>query len=336
MKQLLLAFLMVPLSIGAVHAQTAGDTAAGKALWDKDLLCKNCHGPEGQGAFGPDLAGRGLSFNEFRRAVRQPWGIMPTFIDEQVSDKELADLTAYMASMPKNDEPGPWRVKVPDNAPEGQKVMISVGCGQCHGPWLNGPRDDMGAVDADIDWLKNLVYNHTTAIRTHDRMLGTGNGPPRIHMGNFNPDRVTQGELEQILDWVRNDAGFRADIYARIGKGEAGENGVTYPLTVKNVGLPGKGVTAEDLTIRLMIPKNATVVGAGGAGYNGTHMDAKTGGLVAEWSLAKAGPQDAEAYSITLSKEATKDDDLHGQVVWTKPAVKPGPTDQANIPDAPL
>jgi mono/diheme cytochrome c family protein len=336
MKKLLLALSMLPLGAGIANAQPAGDAAAGKALWDKDLLCKNCHGANGEGAFGPDLAGRGLSYNEFRRAVRQPWGIMPAFPEETVSDKELGDLTAYMASMQKNDEPGPWRVAVPANAPQGQRTMISIGCGQCHGPYLVGPRDDMGAVDADVNWLKGLVYMHTETLRPHDRMLGTGNGPPRIHMGNFNPDRVTEGELSQILDWVKNDAGFRAYIFARLGKGEAGANGVTYPLTVKNVGLAGKGVTAEDLTIQLMVPKGTNVVGAGGAGYKGTHMDAKSGALVAEWSLAKAGPQDAQAYSITLSKAATKEDDLHGQVVWTKPMVKPGPTDQANIPNAPL
>ena len=38
-----------------------------------------------EGAFGPDLAGRGLNYEQVKRAVRQPWGIMPRFLDEQVN-----------------------------------------------------------------------------------------------------------------------------------------------------------------------------------------------------------------------------------------------------------
>ena len=37
----------------------------------------------------PDLAGRGLSYAQFKRAVQQPWGIMPAF--PQFPDQELAD-----------------------------------------------------------------------------------------------------------------------------------------------------------------------------------------------------------------------------------------------------
>ena len=336
MRKLLFACVLLPFGMGAANAQTSGDAAAGKALWDKDLLCKNCHGGMGEGAFGPDLAGRGLSYNEFRHAVRQPWGVMPTFTDEQVSDKELGDLTAYMASMPKRDEPGPWRTEIPAGAPAGQKVMISIGCGQCHGPYINGPRDDMGAVNADINWLKDLVYNHTTAIRTHDQALGVGNGPPRIHMGNFNPDRITEGQLQQVLDWVKNDAGYRPFIRARLTKGETGPKGVTYTLNLENFGMPGKGLTAEDLTVRLVVPQGAKVVATTGSGYKGTRMDDKDHAMVAEWALPKAAPHDKQIYTITLSRAATAQDDLRGQVVWTKPQVKPGPMDNSPIPGAPL
>jgi len=44
----------------------------------------------------------------------------------------------------------------------------------------------MGAVDADINWIKDLVYNHTTAIRTL-RRARHWNGPRAFHMGNFIP-----------------------------------------------------------------------------------------------------------------------------------------------------
>ena len=50
---------MLPLAQAAAQAQ--GDAAAGKAIWDgPNTQCKNCHGANGEGAFGPDLAGRKL------------------------------------------------------------------------------------------------------------------------------------------------------------------------------------------------------------------------------------------------------------------------------------
>jgi len=339
MKKLLIALATLPLTQGVAFAQNAptGDVAAGKALWANELRCKDCHGGVAEGAFGPDLAGRGLNFAQVKQAVRKPWGIMPRFIDEQVSDQELANLAAYFGSMPKVAAPGPWKTEVPANAPAGQRVMITIGCGQCHGPVLIGPRDDMGAVDADVNWIKDLVYNHTTAIRTHAVRLGTGNGPPRVHMGNFNPDRVTEGELAQVLDWIKTDVGFRAAFRGRLTKGEAGDKGVTYKLNVQNLGLPGKGLAAEGVTVSLVLPTGATVVNATGAGYKGAHMDAKEKAQVAEWTWPKAGPQDKQAYTITISKAGSEKDNLRGLIHWEKPMIKPGPTgDEIAIPGAPL
>jgi mono/diheme cytochrome c family protein len=339
MKKLLIALSVLPLTQGVAFAQNAptGDAAAGKALWANELRCKDCHGGVAEGAFGPDLAGRGLNFAQVKQAVRKPWGIMPRFIDEQVSDQELANLAAYFGSMPKVAAPGPWKTEVPANAPAGQRVMITIGCGQCHGDVLIGPRDDMGAVDADINWIKDLVYNHTTAIRTHAQRLGTGNGPPRVHMGNFNPDRVTEGELAQVLDWIKTDVGFRAAFRGRLTKGEAGDKGVTYKLNVENLGLPGKGLTAEGITVSLVLPTGATVVNATGAGYKGAHMDAKEKAQVAEWTWPKAAPQDKQAYTITISKAGSGKDNLRGLIHWEKPMIKPGPTgDEIAIPAAPL
>ena len=337
MRKLLFALALLPLTQVAANAQPMGDAAAGKALWDNDLRCKDCHGGVAEGAFGPDLAGRGLNYAQVHQAVRKPWGIMPAFVDEQVSDQELANLAAYFASLPKVAAPGPWKTEVPANAPAGQRAMITAGCGQCHGPVLIGPRDDMGAVNADVNWLKDLVYNHTTAIRTHAKALGTGNGPARIHMGNFNPDRVTEAQLASILNWIKSDVGFRAAMRGRLTKGQPGEKGVTYTLNVQNMGLPGKGLTAEEVTVRLVIPSGVNVVAATGAGYKGVHMDDKEKAQVAEWAWPKAGPRDQQSYTITLSKAGTQTDNLRGLIHWAKPMIKPGPTgDEIGIPAAPL
>jgi mono/diheme cytochrome c family protein len=89
MKKLAFALLALPLAHGAALAQE-GNPAAGKAYWDRDAprvtLCRACHGASGEGAFGPDLAGRGLNAAQVARAVHQPWGVMPAFTDAQFSD----------------------------------------------------------------------------------------------------------------------------------------------------------------------------------------------------------------------------------------------------------
>ena len=86
-------FVAMVLVISLLQAETAwaqGNAEAGEQLWAGNAIeCSNCHGEEGEGGFGPDLAGRRLSVEQFRRAVRRPWGIMPAYIDTQISDQDM-------------------------------------------------------------------------------------------------------------------------------------------------------------------------------------------------------------------------------------------------------
>ena len=62
MNAILVALLLVTLTQTGTRAPVPGDAQAGKALWEGAATqCKNCHGVKGEGAFGPDLAGRQLS-----------------------------------------------------------------------------------------------------------------------------------------------------------------------------------------------------------------------------------------------------------------------------------
>src|SRR5215470_3718607 len=129
MKRLFVALLLIPLAQSTQAAQApgggqvvqggggggnaanlTGNVANGKMYWESNLTaCKNCHGALGEGAFGPDLAGRGLNTVQILRAVRQPWGIMPRFNGTQISGQQAADVAAYFASLPKRAQPGAWR-----------------------------------------------------------------------------------------------------------------------------------------------------------------------------------------------------------------------------------
>jgi len=335
MKKLLLSLLMLPLAQSVASAQ--GDAAAGKAYWDRAApratACRNCHGENAQGAFGPDLAGRGLNVAQVTRAVRQPWGIMPAFVESQMNDKDAADLTAYFASLQKPAEPGKWRFEPPAGAPPGQATLLNVGCGQCHGPTFNGPRGNLGAVNGDFDYFANLVYNHTTAMPQHRALLG--NNATNLDMGNYSRARLTAGQLRQIYFWARDEIGFRVPLAGALTKGETGPSGVNYTLTVANNGLPGKGLIAEGVTVSLIIPKDATVVAATGTGYQGTRMVNNATNAV--WELPRSAPKDSERLSITLSKAGTQADNLRGQIRWAKPGPKSGPNnDNAAIAGAPL
>ena len=73
-------------------------------------MCDNCHGPDAEGGFGPDLAGgRGRSLDQFRRAVRRPWDVMPTFNEDQLSDQGVADVYARRATRLQRAVPAPPR-----------------------------------------------------------------------------------------------------------------------------------------------------------------------------------------------------------------------------------
>ena len=335
MSSLLVAFFIFPLLQGAA-ATPAGDPQAGKTLWEGPATqCRNCHGAKGEGAFGPDLAGRKLTVSQFAQAVRKPWGIMPAFVESQVSDREIADFVAYFDSLPSVSRPGGWRFEVPANAPRGQEVALStIGCAQCHGPTLNGPRQNAGAVGADFQWFTNMVYQHATFMPTHWKTL---NEQPavRVRMGTYSRSRLPESLLQEVWMFAR-DLGFRPFVAGRLSAGSAGSDGVTYTLDVENMGLPGKGLAAEDLTINVVVPAGATVVRTTGEGYQGVRQDAELKTNVAVWQARRMGPKDHQTYTLTLSRAATAADNVRGVIRWTKPAVKPGPIDSANIAPAPL
>jgi mono/diheme cytochrome c family protein len=342
MKKLAFALFTLPLALplaqGAALAQE-GNPAAGKAYWDRaaprGTLCRACHGASGEGAFGPDLAGRGLNAAQVARAVRQPWGIMPAFTEVQFSDQDAADVTAYFASLPKPAAPGKWQAEVPKDAPAGQASMINMGCGQCHGATFNGPRGDIGGTDMDFAEFTSLVYTHTTEMPKLRALMG--NSATNVAMGNYVKTRLTTGELQSIFTWAHDEIGPRVPLVGRLSKGEAGGDGVTYVLTVENNGVKGKGLTASDITVSLTIPAETTVVTATGTGYKGVSTDDKTKASVATWQLPASAAKDQERVTVTLSKAATAAANLRGELRWLRPEKKNGPThDNAPIAPAPL
>jgi ubiquinol-cytochrome c reductase cytochrome c subunit len=94
--------LILPFVTIAILAQTKpGDTAKGKSTFMQNG-CYQCHGTVGQGGLaGPRLAQTKLTIAGFMAYVRNPNpGNMPPFRAKVMSDQELADVFAYLQSVP--------------------------------------------------------------------------------------------------------------------------------------------------------------------------------------------------------------------------------------------
>ena len=85
---------------GAAAAPTAATIANGKKLY-LAKGCWTCHDYEAQGGNGPRLASTALPLKGFITYIRAPRGGMPPYLDKVISDPEVADLYAFVQSIPK-------------------------------------------------------------------------------------------------------------------------------------------------------------------------------------------------------------------------------------------
>ena len=78
----------------------AGNVENGKKIFSS-YGCYQCHGFVGQGGAGARLAPRPISFAAFSKYVRQPTDQMPPYTTKVVSDQELADIYAFLMTIPQ-------------------------------------------------------------------------------------------------------------------------------------------------------------------------------------------------------------------------------------------
>ena len=110
-----MTFLFRPLAAACVlaiglcgspaWAQSAppGDAVNGKRVYLADG-CFTCHGRIGEGGnyYGltPILAKTELPFEGFKQQLRDPSRVMPPFPEAVLSDKEVADIYAFLQTLP--------------------------------------------------------------------------------------------------------------------------------------------------------------------------------------------------------------------------------------------
>src|SRR5271166_682216 len=101
-------FASVMFAAGACVIAQAQDEPHGDAVNGKRIYlavgCFTCHGRSGQGgAFNgpaPILASTALPFDGFKGQIRDPSNDMPAYSDAVLSDKDVADIFAFVKSLP--------------------------------------------------------------------------------------------------------------------------------------------------------------------------------------------------------------------------------------------
>ena len=80
-----------------------GDAGNGKRIY-LAVGCFTCHGRSGQGGAlngpAPILASTALPFDGFKGQIRDPSNDMPAYSDAVLSDKDIADIYAFVESLP--------------------------------------------------------------------------------------------------------------------------------------------------------------------------------------------------------------------------------------------
>jgi len=86
----------------SANSQGVSNTAATESNGNMYIKkgCHNCHGNVGQGSSsGKRLAEPVLEERQFYAIVRRPYGIMPAYAPEVLSDRELKEIYQYLQSL---------------------------------------------------------------------------------------------------------------------------------------------------------------------------------------------------------------------------------------------
>ena len=87
---------------GSDESSPSRNADSGKKLYTS-YGCYECHGREGQGSpySGARLAPKPIELRAFIAYVRQPAGQMPPYTAKVASDADLADIRAFLSSVPQ-------------------------------------------------------------------------------------------------------------------------------------------------------------------------------------------------------------------------------------------
>ena len=90
----------IAISSALLLSESRGSAENGKRLYES-IGCYECHGRQAQGgSAGPKLAPRTIPLEVLISYVRHPAGSMPPYTPKLASDSDLADIHAFLKSIP--------------------------------------------------------------------------------------------------------------------------------------------------------------------------------------------------------------------------------------------
>jgi ubiquinol-cytochrome c reductase cytochrome c subunit len=114
MTALLLAMLLAQAPRASASPGATANAASGKDVYLR-YSCWACHGYAGHGGGGPRLVPARLSAGAFSAFVRNP-PTMPPYTAKVLSDAQLADVYAYLKTLPESPPPKSIRLLDPPTA----------------------------------------------------------------------------------------------------------------------------------------------------------------------------------------------------------------------------
>ena len=156
--------LAVIVSLPAMHAEAAGDVAAGQ---EKARVCAACHGENGVSSMPgvPSLAGQQDQFIQwqlvFFRSGRRPNPAMAPLVAD-ISDEDIRDLGAFYNSLPQD-----MKIEAPnaDLAAKGKDISIQHRCANCHMENYRGNRAAAAVANQREDYLVKALIDYRSASR---------------------------------------------------------------------------------------------------------------------------------------------------------------------------
>lgn len=157
------------------HLVASGDATAGKA---KAATCSSCHGAEGiaSGATFPNLAGQLAAYTfkqlkdykAFNRGKGVGMGMMMATMMQVMSDKEMTDLAAYYASLPRKQAEGPVKpVPVLVNKGDGKRIIPA--CQACHGSDGKGRGVNVASLAGqNAGYMADTLKHYRSGARAND------------------------------------------------------------------------------------------------------------------------------------------------------------------------
>jgi mono/diheme cytochrome c family protein len=161
---LLVATFLTSARLGE-SAPAPADAVAGAVAFTQK--CSICHGVAAQGFIGPYIAGVNWGSSGLHTIVRVGiggYGGMPAFNADSVTDTDITNIVAYLATLPPNTIPvAQHGTPVGTDLANGQK-LYAANCASCHGasgaggvgPELHGEKTRKDTVGV-IVWIKQPI-----------------------------------------------------------------------------------------------------------------------------------------------------------------------------------